>query len=199
MRRGQFVHKGPGSCTNTAPYGPQSPTSRHLETVPPLQRIRTALRTGGRFVYEGQGVKGRDRAVEGTADFGRDEVEPDGAEEVPERLRRAGGSLLEHLLDVAQPILDPLYGSRAEDLLSAAAKSVHVLCELIDSALGLDEGLGERLAATAFADEVDEVREPALLSGELGLLQLQRVREAGAELGDLLSDALEDVSDVLRV
>jgi hypothetical protein len=56
----------------------------HLETVPPLQRIRTALRTGGgRFSYEGQGVQGGDGAVEGPADVGGDELEADGAEEDP--------------------------------------------------------------------------------------------------------------------
>jgi hypothetical protein len=58
-----------------------------LETVPPLQRIRTAPRTsGGRFFYEGERVERRDCAVEGTADVGRDELEPDGAEEGAEHL-----------------------------------------------------------------------------------------------------------------
>jgi len=56
-----------------------------------------------------------------------------------------------------------------------------------------------RTAAAALADEVDEVGQPALLGGELSLLQLERVGEVGAELGDLFFDALEHVGDVLRV
>ena len=78
-------------------------------------------------------------------------------------------------------------------------KRVHFFGQLVDAALGLDQGLGERLAAAALADEVDEVGEPALLGGELGLLQLQRVGQVGAQLGDLLFDAPEDVGDVLRI
>jgi hypothetical protein len=55
---------------------------------PTSQRIQTALRTsGGRFFYEGEGIQGRDGAVEGAADAGGDELEADGAEEVAERLR----------------------------------------------------------------------------------------------------------------
>jgi hypothetical protein len=54
---------------------------------PPLQRIRTGLRTsGGRFFNEGQSVEGRDGALEGTADIGTNELEPDGAEDVAEHL-----------------------------------------------------------------------------------------------------------------
>jgi hypothetical protein len=48
-------------------------------------------------------------------------------------------------------------------------------------------------------DEVDEVGEPALLGGELSLLQLERVGEMGAQFGDLFLDAAERVGDVLRI
>ena len=41
-------------------------------------------------------------AVEGPADVGCDEFEADGAEKVPEGLRRACGPLFEDLLDVVQ-------------------------------------------------------------------------------------------------
>jgi len=120
---------------------------RFLETVPPLQRIRTALRTrGGRFFYEGQGVERCDGAVEGTADVGGLQFEPDGAEDVAKRLRRPGGPLLEYLLDAVQPILDPLDGRRAEDLLAAATQRLDFLGELVGAALYLDQGLGEGLA-----------------------------------------------------
>jgi hypothetical protein len=71
--------------------------------------------------------------------------------------------------------------------------------ELVDATLGLDEGLCERLAVAAFADEFDEVGEPALLGGQLGFLQLERVREVGAQLRDLFLNAAEDVSDVLGI
>lgn len=63
----------------------------------------------------------------------------------------------------------------------------------------LDQGLGQRLAAAALADEVHEVGQPALLGGELCLLELRRVRKVRPELGDLLLDAVEDVGDVLGV
>jgi hypothetical protein len=96
--------------------------SNSLRPRPPSQRIRTALRTsGGRFFYEGEGVEGRDGAVEGAADVRGDELEPDRAEEVAEQLRRARRALLEDFLQVAQSILDPLDRRRAEDLLAAPA------------------------------------------------------------------------------
>ena len=58
------------------------------QSSPPLQRIRTALRTsGGRFFYEGEGIESRDGAVEGAADVGGDELEADGAEEAAQGLR----------------------------------------------------------------------------------------------------------------
>ncbi|MBV9167246.1 MAG: hypothetical protein JO342_13965 [Solirubrobacterales bacterium] len=136
-----------------------------------MQRIRTALRTsGGPFFYEGESVQGRDRAVEGPADVGRDELEADGAEEVAQGLRRPCRVLLEDLLDVVSPVLDPLDGRRAEDLLAAPPERHDLVCELIDPALGLDQSLRERLAAAALADEVDKIGEPALLGGELGLV-----------------------------
>ncbi|MGO9888915.1 MAG: hypothetical protein ACLP0L_13530 [Solirubrobacteraceae bacterium] len=104
-----------------------------------MQRIRTALRTaGGRFFYEGKGVEGRHGAVEGAADIGGDELEPDGAEEVAEGLSRPCGPLLQDLLDVVQPVLDPLDGRRPENLLAAPAQAVDFLGERVDAALGLD-------------------------------------------------------------
>ncbi len=167
---------------------------------PPSQRNRTALRTnGGRFFYEGKGVKSRDGSVEGAADVGSDELEGDRAEQVAKRLRRPGGPLLEHLLDVVQPVLDPLDGRRAEDLVSATAQGIDLFGQYVDSSFGFHQGFRKRMAAPAFGDEIDEVREPALLSGELGLLQLQRVRKVGAELGDLFFDSLEPTGDVLGI
>jgi hypothetical protein len=87
-----------------------------------LQRIRTALRTsGGRFFCEGDGVEGRDRAVEGATDIGGDDLEPDRSEQVAEGLRGAHGLLLQELLKVGQAVFDPLDRRRAEDLVSTAA------------------------------------------------------------------------------
>jgi len=178
----------------------QSPVLRHLETVPPCKEFEPpSAPAGGRFFYEGEGVEGRDGAVEGSSDIGRDELEPDGAEEVAKDLRRPRRPLFQDLLDVVQPVLDPLDGRRPEDLLSAAAEGSDFFAKRVDPALGLDQGLGESLTAASFADEVDEVGEPALLGGELGLLELKRVGEVRAELGDLFLDALEHVGDVLGV
>ena len=60
------------------------------------QSIRTALRTGGRFVYEGERVERGNRAVERTAYVRRLDLEPDRNEEVAQHLRRASSALLEH-------------------------------------------------------------------------------------------------------
>lgn len=54
-------------------------------------------------------------------------------------------------------------------------------------ALCFDESVGERLAAAALADEVDEVR--VLLGREFGFLQLQRVWQVGSLVCDLFLDA----------
>ena len=64
--------------------GPRrQPSSRSSDPPsPPLQRIRTPLRTsGGRFFYEGEGVERGDGAVEAAADVGRHELEANRAEE----------------------------------------------------------------------------------------------------------------------
>ena len=104
-----------------------------------MQRIRAAHCTsGGRFFYEGQCIDGRDGAVDRAASVGRDELEADGAEEAAEHLSRSSGPLLEHVLDVVQPVLDPLEKRRAEDILAAATQRIGVLGELVDAALGLD-------------------------------------------------------------
>jgi len=42
------------------------------------------------------------------------------------------------VLDVVQPVLDPLEKRRAEDILAAATQRIGVLGELVDAALGLD-------------------------------------------------------------
>ncbi|HTP18680.1 MAG TPA: hypothetical protein VMJ65_03695 [Solirubrobacteraceae bacterium] len=165
-----------------------------------MQRIRTVLRTsGGRFFYEGQGIEGGDGAVEGAADVGGDELEPDGAEQVAQGLRRPCGALFQDLLDVRQPLLDPLDGRWPEDLLAAAAERVHFVGQVVDPVLGLDQGLGERLAPATLADEVDDVGQPALLGGELGLLELQRVGQVGPQLGDLVFNSVQHVGDVLGI
>ena len=91
---------------------------------------------------------------------------------------------------MVQSILDPLDGRRAEDLFAAAPERFDFFAERVDSSLRLDQGLGERLAAAAFADEVDEIGEPALFSRELGLFQLQSAGQVGAQLRDLFFDAL---------
>lgn len=54
----QAVHNGPGSCTNVPLGEPRLPVVRYLETVPPSQGIRIALRTsGGRFHYDASRVQ----------------------------------------------------------------------------------------------------------------------------------------------
>jgi hypothetical protein len=57
-----------------------------------------------------------------------------------------------------------------------------------DSALGLDQRFGERVAAAALADEVEKVGHPPLLGQQLGLLQLQGFWQVGATVRDLLLD-----------
>ena len=87
------------------------------------------------------------------------------------------GTVLEHVLQMADVICDPFDRRGAKHLLAAAAKRGYFLAERLDSTLRHFKRLRERLAAAALADEVDEVREAALLGSELGLLQLQCVRE----------------------
>jgi hypothetical protein len=96
-------------------------------------------------------------------------------------------------LQLAEPVVDPFDRWRPEDLVPAAAQPVDL------SGQGFDPRLCERLAAASFADEVDEIRHPPLLGRELSLLQLERVRQVGPELGDFLLDALKDVRDLLGV
>jgi hypothetical protein len=85
-------------------------------------------------------------------------------------------------LKLAHALLDPLDRRRAEDLLATPAQSVDFFAQRVDAAFGFGERLRQRLAAATFADEVDEVGKTTLLGGELGLLELQRVRQIGAEL-----------------
>jgi hypothetical protein len=54
-------------------------------------------------------------------------------------------------VDVVQPVLDPFDGRRAEHLLAAPSERSDLVGELVDAALGLDRGTGERLTSAAFA------------------------------------------------
>ncbi|HTP27146.1 MAG TPA: hypothetical protein VMK12_16010 [Anaeromyxobacteraceae bacterium] len=81
----------------------------------------------------------------------------------------------------------------------AAAQPVDLCRQGLDPPLGFDQRLRERLAAAAFADEVDEVRHPALLGRQLSFLQLQIVGQVGPQLCDFLLDALKGVRDLLGI
>jgi hypothetical protein len=83
---------------------------------------------GGRF-DEGERVDCRDGAVEGAADVRGDELEANETEQVAQHLSRASRAVLEDLIQVLQPILDPFDRWRLEDLLSAPSMlSAKPLC-----------------------------------------------------------------------
>ena len=110
------------------------------------------------------------------------------------------GAVLEELLNLAEALLDPLRRRGPKDLVAAAGQAVNLVAECLDAPLGFDQGLRERLAAAALADEVEEVREPALLRRELRLLQASACQ--GGQSGSLAissSTRLQDVRDVLGV
>lgn len=92
------------------------------------------------------------------------------------------GAVRQDFVQVLEPVLDPLDRRCLADLFAAATQRIDLVAEGLDAPRGLDQRFGEGLAAAALADEVDEVREPALLGGELCLLQLQRVGEFGSKL-----------------
>jgi hypothetical protein len=83
--------------------------------------------------------------------------------------------------------------------LGPATQRVDLVAQRVDTPLGLDKRLRQRLATASLADEVDEVGQSSLLGAQLGLLELQRAREVGAQLGDLLLDAPQDVGDMRGV
>jgi hypothetical protein len=76
-------------------------------------------------------------------------------------------------MQVLEAILDPLDRRRLEDLLPAATERVDLVAERLDAPLGFDQGLSKRLAPAALADEVDEVRQPALLGREFASLSFR--------------------------
>jgi len=84
-----------------------------------------------------------------------------------------------------------------EHLLPAAVQSLQLLAEPVDPPLGLDERFRQRLASPPFADEVQEVRAPALLGAKLGLLETDGLRDVRVEFCNLLLDPLEDVAEAV--
>jgi hypothetical protein len=90
-------------------------------------------------------------------------------------------------------------GGGRKIFLAATTKGVDLIGEGIGAALGLDESVRQRLAPAPRSDGLDEVGEPTLLRGEFALLELQRVRKVGAELGDLFFDSVENIGDVCWV
>jgi hypothetical protein len=108
------------------------------------------------------------------------------------------GASLQDFLGVAEALLDPLDGRELEHLRPAAAEPFELLPQRLDPPLGLDEGLGQCLASTPLADEVQEVRETPFLGSELGLLHANVLGEMLSELADLRRDLLKDVPHLSR-
>jgi len=50
-----------------------------------------------------------------------------------------------------------------KDLVATAAQALEFFFQSVDFPFGVEEGLGEGATAAPLADEIDEVREPALL------------------------------------
>ena len=80
---------------------------------------------------------------------------------LPQRLCRTDGPLLQDVLELAQPVADPLDRRRPEDLLPAAPQPVDLGSQGFDPPFGVHQSLRERLPAAAFANEVDEIRHVA--------------------------------------
>jgi hypothetical protein len=91
----------------------------------------------------------------------------DTAKQRAQQLGRALGSPLENLLHPCEALLDPLDRRSLEHPLAAAAQPVQLLAQCFDPALRLDQRLGEHLASSPLADEVDEVREAVIWSSML--------------------------------
>jgi len=64
---------------------------------------------------------------------------------------------------LGQSLLDPFPRGCLKDLVATAAQALEFFFQSVDFPFGVEEGLGEGATAAPLADEIDEVREPALL------------------------------------
>ncbi len=60
-------------------------------------------------------------------------------------------------MQVLESVLDPLHRRRLKDLFPTAPQGLDLVAEQLDTPLGLDQGLGQRLAPAALADEVTKL------------------------------------------